>query len=212
VKGDRILSAGHTTAIVATVLAAFITAGVSLYIHFDSPEIDVSGTVSEKSKTDSDEKKSTASPTINIADIFITPIDTKMATTFFAEISNSGNEAAKDIQVTLDFGESTIKECEVQPISIASPVESEALSIQSYTISELGKDTSIYLNCAINLPYFKKIWVGGGNIQLEKSIDYDAYKELKNGESLSFYEGVLRTIVIFFLSMTAFKIIGFLFD
>jgi hypothetical protein len=206
------LSAGHTTTIVATVLATVITAGVSLYIHFDSPEIDVSGTVSEKARAGSDKEKNALSPSINIADIFVTPIDTKMATTFFAEISNSGSEAAKDIQVTLDFGESTIKECEVQPTSIASPVESEALSIQSYTISELGKDTSIYLNCAINLPYFKKIWVGGGNIQYEKSIDYDAYKELKNGESLSFYEGVLRAIVIFFLFMAGFKIIGALFD
>lgn len=203
---------GHTATIVATVLAAVITAGVSLYIHFDSPEIDVLGTVTEQSESGSGDGEDTKYPSINIADIFITPIDTKMDTTFFAEISNTGTEAAKDIMLTLDFGESTIQKCEVQPPTLASTIESEALSIQSYSIPTLSKDTSVYLNCAINLPYFKKVWIGGGNIKYEKSLTYDAYKDLKNGESISFLGGIGRGVILFFLIVIGLKIVGFLFD
>ena len=205
------MSIGHKSAIITTIIATVITVVVSLYIHFDSPEMDVIGTVSERAKADSNEKVETESPMINIVDIFITPIDTKIPTNFFAEISNSGNETARDIQLIIDFGEATIQECEVQPKSIASPVESEALSIQSYNINELGKDTSIYLNCNINLPYFKKIWVGGGNIKFEKSLSYDAYKELKNGEDIGFYGAMWRTFIAFLLIMFCLKIVGFLF-
>jgi len=212
VKGGSTVPIGHKSTIIATIIAAVITAAVSLYIHFDSPKIDVFGTVPERTEANSDEKTATKSPAINIADIFITPIDTKMPTNFFVEISNSGNETARDIQLTINFGEATIKECEVQPALIASPIESKALSIQSYNITELVKGTSIYLSCSINIPYFKNIWVGGGNIKFEKSLSYDAYKALKNADSIGFYSGIWRVIVIFFLLMFGFKIVGFLFD
>ncbi|HDZ39657.1 MAG TPA: hypothetical protein ENH62_15510 [Marinobacter sp.] len=206
------MSTSHTATIVATVLAAVITAAVSLYIHFDSPEIDVRGTVTETVGADSEQEGSSTSPSMNIADVFIAPINTDMATNFFAEISNSGTETAKDFQLTINFGEATIEKCEVQPSSISRPTESKPLSVQSYNISTLGKDASIYISCAVDLPYFKKIWVGGGNIQYEKSLTYDAYKELKNGDDIGFYEGLLRAVILFFLAMAGFKIVGFLFD
>ena len=206
------MSQGHTAAIVATIMAAIITAGVSLYIHFDSPEVDILGTVAEQAEPESTQETTAKSPTLNIADVFITPIDTKIPTSFFAEISNTGTDSAKGIQLAVDFGESTIQECELQPESIAKPVESKALSIQTYNIAELRKDSSVYVSCAINLPYFKKIQVGGGNVNFEKSLTYDAYKNSMNGESVGFYGGIWRAIVIFFLFMGAFKIIGFLFD
>lgn len=205
------MSPGHKATIITTIIGVAITAVVSLYIHFDSPEIDVLGTVSERGEVDSNDEAPTKSPTINIADIFITPIDTKMPTNFFVEISNTGTETAKDIQLTVDFGESTIELCELQPASIASTGEREALSIQSFKISELREDASFYVSCAINLPYFNKIWVGGGNIRLDKSLDYDSYKDLKLGKSIGFYEIIWRVILIFIIFILALKTIGFLF-
>ncbi|HHF3271725.1 TPA: hypothetical protein ACVOZG_004604 [Vibrio diabolicus] len=196
----------------ATIIAAVITAGASLYIHYDTPEVDVLGTVAEETKTDDTNTEKKASASISIADIFITPVDMKMATTFFAEISNIGLEPAKEVQLTMDFGESTVDECEIQPSSIKHSLNSESLALKSYTISEIGKGASIYVNCSLNLPYFKKIMIGNGNLSIEKSITYEAYKELKNGEELGFFGSIWRVVVIFFLVVFGLKIIGILFD
>ncbi|WP_299269126.1 hypothetical protein [uncultured Psychrosphaera sp.] len=96
------MTKGHSATIIATIVAAVITAAASLYIHFDSPEIDILGTVAEK--TDYEEEGNPKNPTLNIVDVFVTPIDTKIPTSFFAEISNTGSVSAKDIYLALDFG------------------------------------------------------------------------------------------------------------
>jgi hypothetical protein len=202
---------GHKASIIATVVVGILSAAVALYIHFDSPELDISGTIIEKLAEDPSNKKSAKTPTINISEVFITPIDTKMSSTFYAEVSNTGMASAEEFEVLVDFGESAIETCEWSPKSIAKTKESEALSLQILQVSSLKKDTSLYVTCSMNLPYFKKLWIGGGNIGFEKFIDYDAYKEMRLGEGISFYTGLWRALLIGFFALIFFKLVGFLF-
>ncbi|WP_105255181.1 hypothetical protein [Pseudoalteromonas sp. T1lg75] len=200
---------GHKASIIATVAMGLIGVIVALYIHYDTPELDISGTVTEKQVEENGQK---LSPTINIKELFITPVDTKIPSTFFAEITNTGSTAAQNFEILIDFGESTVEKCEFTPNSVVKVKDTEELSARILQISNLNEDTSLYLVCSTNLPYFKKLWVGGGNIGFEKSIDYDAYKEMRAGEKVSFYTGLWRFILVGFCALFFFKLVGILFD
>lgn len=86
---------GHKASIIATVAMGLIGVIVALYIHYDTPELDISGTVTEKQIEENEQK---LSPTINIKELFITPVDTKIPSTFFAEITNTGSTAAQSLK------------------------------------------------------------------------------------------------------------------
>ena len=135
-----------------------------------------------------------------------------MPSTFYSEISNTGSAKAENFEVLIDFGESSVDKCEWTPSALVTVENAEELSVRLLQVSSLNKDTSLYVVCSINLPYFKKLWVGGGNISFEKSIDYDAYKEMRSGEEISFYTGFWRTILIGLCALFFFKIVGLLFD
>jgi hypothetical protein len=199
--------------IIVTVLVGLLGAAVALYTHFDTPETDILGTTMEKAVGDDpSERDSSKSPSINISEVFITPIDTNMPSNFYAQVSNTGTGSAEDFEVFVDFGESTIEACEWSPKSIARTTESDELSVQILKISSLKKDTSLHLTCSINLPYFKRISVGGGNIKIEKSLGYEAYKEMKAGEGIPYFTMLWRTFFTFFCALLFFKLVGWLFD
>jgi hypothetical protein len=80
---------GHKASIIATVSMGLICVAAAFYIHFDTPELDVTGTIiADKVIENSDGEKKQSS--VNISELFITPVDTKMPTTFYTEISNTG--------------------------------------------------------------------------------------------------------------------------
>lgn len=201
--------AGHRATIIATVLVGVLGAAATLYTHFSGNDNDVKGTVSGASSSDNEVK---STPSISLTDVFVTPIDTKIASTFYTEINNKGTANAENFTVTLDFGEASTEECELVPSSSGTFNEPEKGSIQTITIKSLLKKQSIYVVCSLNAPFFKKVHVGGGNIEHEKSLTYESYKALDSGESIGFYAGLWRAIVIFFAIAIGLKIIGFLFD
>jgi hypothetical protein len=202
---------GHKASIIATVSMGLICVAAAFYIHFDTPELDVTGTIiADKVIENSDGEKKQSS--VNISELFITPVDTKMPTTFYTEISNTGLGKAENFEVLIDFGESTVGNCEWTPSLLATLKDTEELSVRLLQVSSLNKDTSLYVICSTNLPYFKKLSVGGGNVSIEKSINYDAYKEMRSGEKLSFYNALWRVILIVFCCLFFFKLVGVLFD
>lgn len=196
---------GHKATIIATVLVGVLGAAATLYTHFAGNDNDVKGTVS----IDKDVKPA---PSISLRDVFVTPVDTKIASTFFAEIHNKGTANAESFTVTLDFGEASSEACELVPGSFGKFNEPEGGSIQTLSIKNLLTEQSIYVVCNLNSPFFKKLHVGGGNIEHEKSLTYEAYKEIGNGENIGFYTALWRAIVVFFVFIIGFKIIGYLFD
>ena len=202
--------------IIATIVAAFITGAVSLFIYFNDKNNGLKITETEKpQKQIKDSKeKSLSTPNIKFTEVFVTPIDTQIPSTFYAEISNSGNGAAKGFFISIDFGESTPEKCEVRSPTKIDSTNEVGDTIQRWNISELPINQSIYIVCMTNSPFFKSLSVGGGNLMNDKLLTYSSYKEQREEKSVSFYEGVLRFILgalavifLFFLFLRLMRIL-----
>lgn len=193
---------GHKGLIAATIIAAMIVAAATLYTHFFGTSDDVGGTKTQIVEKEADESgnEEKPTPTININEVFVTPIETEISSSFYLEINNSGTAAAHDFQVQADFGEATPDTCEVVPDTSASINSGSTGSVVVVNVDILQKDASLYLVCNLNLPYFKQLLVSGGNIEIEKSLTYESYKEGRTDPRLTFYQGLWRAflIVVFF--------------
>lgn len=181
--------------IVATLFVGILSAIVTLFIHYDGSEEGLSTKDTKNEQVVEEEKKPIPRPSLNFAKVFVTPVDTTIPSSFYVEISNTGNASAKDFKLNINFGESKAEECEFLPSEIVKSPGSDGKVIKSITISELAKKQSFYAICATNSPIFKSISVGGGNVEYDKQLTYEDYKKQVNGESISFYEGLLRTIL-----------------
>jgi hypothetical protein len=181
--------------IIATLFVGVLSAAVALFIHFDGPSEGLMTKDTKNEQANNDEKKVEPTPSLNFAKVFVTPVDTEMPSSFYMEISNTGSAPAKDFKINIDFGESKSEKCEFLPSEIVKNKTDEASVIKSISISELPKKQSLYVVCATNSPLFKSITVGGGNVEYDKQLTFEGYKEQLNGESISFYEGLLRTIL-----------------
>ena len=198
-------------AILATIFVGILGAAVSLYIHFsgsDESSKDVLGTesisvVTEKNKDNT--KEITTYPRLNINDVFVTPVDTKSPSTFYVELKNNGSVSAENFEVKVDFGESLINTCEWLPENIAHNNSEEGNSLQ-LKVSSLNENESLYIICGLNIPYFKQLLVTGGNTSLDKYLSYEGYKEMRNGEEISFYENLWRFLLGSLLALFIFRV------
>ncbi len=180
--------------VLATLIIGLIGAGITLYTHFDK---DV-GLRTEEIKRETKESKSEerTSITVSIAEVFVTPIDTKMPSSFYVELKNTSLECAKNINLTVDFGESKPIAYEWVPINNGKLISAEGESIQTIVISELKPNQSFYLTCNLSAPYFKSIIVDGGNLTINKKLTYQKYREQREGKGVSFYGVLWRALLI----------------
>ena len=192
---------GNGGIILATLFVGFLTAGVALYTHFyPSPKgLKPAEVERQDEKSKSEEPK--PSPSLNFADVFVTPVDTKMPSTFYLEITNTGTAPAKDIDLTVDFGEATADKCEWIPSREAKSEDKSETVVRTFDISLLPRKESFYLVCATNIPIFKSITIGGGNSDYKKQLTFQAYQDQRDGRSISFYEGFVRTVLGVFAAM-----------
>jgi len=191
---------GHKIATVAKVIAAVATvlvATVTLYTHYAGDEDDVAETISAApNKAGDNDGAVNESPSIKLAEVFVTPIETKLPSTFYVEIVNVGNGEAKNFNVTIDFGESSPENCEWVPNSIVASNESESSAIRIISVAQLRENQSFYVVCHLNAPFFKKVTVHGGNVAFEKSMSYEQYKSQRPYDRISFYQGLWRVVVV----------------
>lgn len=164
--------------VIATIFVGILSASVALFIHFDGDEEGLATKQTKNEEISDEEKKNKPTPSMNFAKVFVTPVDTKIPSSFFAEITNTGTASAKEFKVTINFGESQPEECEFIPDSIAKIETTNSSIIKTILISELPKNESFYVVCTTNSPLFKSISVGGGNIEYDKQLTYEAYKRL----------------------------------
>ena len=193
--------------IVATILAALITASVSLFIYFDDKTkgLNVVETVnSEINKKNA--KEHTPKPRIVFQEVFVTPINTKISSFFYAEIKNEGDKEANNFFISVEFGETRPKKCEINSIAIASENLNNNPSIQQWKIQNLNIKQSVYITCLTNSPFFKHIAVNGGNLENNKQLSFLSYKEQRENESTSFYEKLLKFILGSLTGITLFYI------
>ena len=188
--------------IFATILGAIITAAVPLYIYLDNSSKDFPEesaaieSVKEKEGEKEKENETQPQPSINFEMVFVTPVDTKILSSFFIEMSNIGSASAKNFKINIDFGESKAEECEILPSGIIENGGDYESSIIDISIFELDKKQSLYVVCSVNSPLFKSITVNGGNIKYAKQFTFEDYKEMLDGKSVSFYESLLRGMLI----------------
>jgi len=164
----------------ATVIAAVIGGAITLYTHFDSKGLKVEQIPSQTQTTDTKESAS-----VTIAKIQLTPVDFDIPSSFYIEIENSYLRVAKDINVLIDFGEAKIEKCSVKPDDKSNITINGDEYILKLKAKELLKNESLYVNCLISLPAFKKILVTGGNISIDKELTYASYKSQLEEEPTS---------------------------
>ena len=183
--------------IISTIVAALITAGVSLYVYFDGKKdgFATSESVNQDKLNSEEDEKVTPSPRISFTEVFVTPINTQVPSSFFAELTNSGNEAAIDFNVSVDFGEATPEKCELVSGNGVSESNSDPSVIKSWKVSELAVKQSLYVVCSLNAPFFKTISVNGGNLENDVQLTFSSYKKQKEEKPITFFEGLLRVVI-----------------
>ncbi|MDQ6990104.1 MAG: hypothetical protein Q9M11_00010 [Mariprofundaceae bacterium] len=153
------------------ILAALISGGIGLYIYSDGK--------SESKKTQELEvnaNKSKDTANLTISNVYLSPINTKIDSVFFAEISNKSLNPAKDLSIKINFGEASVSQCEVSPINYLSKNHKFKNSIVSFRVNQLKRKDSFYIYCFISHPVFKSILITGSNLFSNEEFTYENYK------------------------------------
>lgn len=170
-------------------LAALITAGVTLYTYYD-------GKSEEKKITELEEQADREKETANltIKNLYLPPINTKIDSVFFVEVSNNSLNPANDLKVKLDFGEAMVSQCEILPLNPFDENEKFDTGIVEFSLNTLEKKDSFYVYCLISHPTFKSILITGSNLFSNEYLNYENYRPNKNNKESGF--------------VTFFKVIG----
>jgi hypothetical protein len=164
----------------ATIIAALVGGGISLYTHFDSKGLKVEQV---QSKVESANKVQTSS--VKIIDIHVTPVDFDIPSSFYLEIENGKHLKAKDVSILVDFGEAKIDKCSIKPNDQSNISKNGDEYILKVEVKELLKNESIYINCLTSIPAFKKVLISGGNIGIDQELTYTSYKKQLEAEPSS---------------------------
>ncbi|WP_281649210.1 hypothetical protein [Parendozoicomonas sp. Alg238-R29] len=189
------------------ILAAIITAGATLYIHYDKKELKKE----EVEKATQEKSKNTTS--VNVKEITLPRINTELDSSFFVEFKNESYNHAKDIQFSVNFGVSEIVGCETQPINHLNKNNEFKSSFVTFTLETLHKQDSIYLYCLLSSPNFEKITVSGGNLTRTTSYQFSEYNSKNiNGSSsyLTFFKVILSGIAVVFLIYLSIALLQYL--
>jgi hypothetical protein len=186
------------------IVAALITGGVALYIHYD-------GKSEEKKIIELEKKADKAKDTANltIRNVYLPPINTSLDSIFFAEITNNSLNVAKDLRVKLDFGEASISQCEVIPGGLVNKSNTLKNSILEYSINELERNDSFYIYCFISHPIFKSLLITGSNLFSDEYLTYKRYRPDRSNEEsgfITFFKVIASIVALVFI--VNFAIVG----
>lgn len=185
-------------------LAAIITGGVTLYTYYD-------GKSEEKKIIELEKKADREEDTANltIKNVYLPPINTKIDSVFFVEVSNNSLNTAKDLKVKIDFGEAIVSKCEILPANSFDENEKFDKSIIEFSLSTLERNDSFYIYCLISHPTFKSLLITGSNLFSNEYLTYENYRPSKNnGESgfVTFFKVVGSIMALVFV--VYFVIVG----
>jgi hypothetical protein len=130
---------------------------------------------------------------ISINNVYVPPINTKIKSILFAKIENTSPVIAEDLNIKVNFGESTVYTCEVQPINILKNEKDLENGTFEFNITTLKKEEEIYIYCQMSNPIFKSILVTGNNLVTSEKYTFEYYKSSLNsfiskGQNLTFFE------------------------
>ena len=166
--------------LIGAIVAALIAGAVTLFVHFDkSPN---GSRLAESVISEKKDEKQKPRITVNIIDTFVTPVAFEGPAYFYTEIQASGDEAARDMLISLDFGKASATKCEIKPKSILGSSE-ESKGLYRFNVKQLNKHESIYIACNLTLPSFNQILVTGGNLTSESKLTYEIYSRKPEGKN-----------------------------
>ncbi len=163
---------------IGAIIAALITGGVALFIHFDTKR-DVSFSESVKSIKENKKENETEDTNVKIQEVFLTPVSFDIPATFFLKIVNTGLNDAKDFTLLMDFGAAKIEKFSIKPLNAISDTPVEEIGIKKLKIKNLLKDEAFYVSCFLSLPTFEKIVISGGNLSTQETLTFTSYRNRK---------------------------------
>lgn len=172
-----------------TLIAALIAAIVALYIHYDGK--------SEKKAQIALEKVAEASKktaNLKISNVYYPPVNTQLDSVFFAEITNSSLNDAKDLNFKMNFGTASVSSCETLPINVIKPDTKFETSFVNFSYQKIARKEKIYIYCFLSAPTFESIFISGSNLFTNVEFNQTEHMLVQNDSTSSF--------------ITFFKVIG----
>ena len=163
---------------------------------------------SESSKQEPSEESSKA--TVAIYTIHVSEVALDIPAAFELGIQVTGNVAARDIGVSLDFGKSEVEACDFQPKTAATKIITENKSYRRLEVAEIQPQERLYIRCLISAPLFSRVIIRGGNLVFNNKVvtfeQYEADLLPEPTESIGFWAIVFRLFVVFILISICFII------
>ena len=192
----------------SVIIAAIITGGVALYIHFDGKN---NKSETEEIRKQANQSKDTAN--LTIINVFLPPVNTKLESAFYAEITNNSLNAANDIQVTLNFGISTVSNCETLPNNAFETIKDFKDSVITFSVKSIKRKESLHIYCLISNPVFDSIIITGPNLFNSEKLTFEDFDPIeRNGASgfVKFFKVVGSIVAVIFIIYFTILIINVL--
>lgn len=183
------------------IIGALITGAITYYIYYDNKQEEVQKEKERIAKIEEEKKSSIAR--VSIEELFLPSINTELDSVFYLKLSNNSYNDAKDLDIKINFGETQVSKCEVQPKSDSNG--SLNTSIYNYGVKELKKDDSLYIYCNLSNPIFDSVLINGSNLKDPIKKTFSQYKSSqsktinqKKEDGLTFFGFLFRALATVF--------------
>lgn len=157
------------------IIAALITGGITFYLDYNSKKVEEEKEKERLAKIE-EEKKSSFSK-LNINEILLPSINTELDSFFYLKISNDSYNDATNVNLKINFGETQITECEVQPKTNRKVILDS--SLLTYSLDSIKKDDSFFVYCTLKSPIFDSILISGENLKDNIKLTFNDFKTKK---------------------------------
>ncbi|HDY8048866.1 TPA: hypothetical protein RQK85_004549 [Vibrio vulnificus] len=148
------------------ILAALITGAIALYIHYDAK----TSKQEEAQKASAvDKEKETAR--LEIKELYIPPVNTRLDSVFYAEIANESKLDAEGVKISINFGSASVTACETLPMNVFGDSPQFETSVVVFTYNKIKKKEKLYVYCHLSNPSINSLLITGDNLRL--SVEYD---------------------------------------
>ena len=194
---------------IATIVAGILTCAVTVAIYFFGDRNQEIGTETVGTSASSE----TSLPSVSIDLIHLSEVAMNVPAVFEIGIKVDGNTtlAARNIDVSLDFGRAEVQDCGYSPMEAVSKFVHDDKSYRRLEVAELRQEEILYIRCLISTPMFKQIVVEGENISRGRSITFEEYRDRLLSGPIGFWTILGRIFVAFIVIMLSIKIMGLLF-
>lgn len=197
------LATGKT--IIVLILLAIIA--IFVYKNFDfitEITFKVDRPNKETAKKDKTNKSKSADYTdLEIDNLQITPIESKLPSYLFFEVRNTGRATANKINLYIDAGRAKINDFELKPLeSIQIIAGGKNSNILKIVIDSLNVDETVYVYCQLSAPMFNTITLNSENLLSTSTLKFSDLRnrglkeELINRGFMEFLRFLLGAFIV----------------